>query len=109
MDQASKAALLSALVFPGAGQFYLRRYGRGVLLAAGTAVALYVVVMRALYVVQTLLERLQGGQLPPDIASLTLQVMTELQAQGGGMRVASLALLVLWVFGILDAHRVRGD
>ncbi|MBN7795750.1 hypothetical protein [Parahaliea mediterranea] len=109
MDRASKAALLSALVFPGAGQFYLRRYGRGVLLATGAAIALVVVVMRALRVVQTLVERLQGGQLPPDMTSLTLQVMAEMQADGGGMRLASLVLLVLWVAGILDAHRVQGD
>ena len=29
MDKATKAALFSALLFPGWGQFYLKRYKRG--------------------------------------------------------------------------------
>ena len=50
MSRALKASLLSALVLPGAGHLYLRRYLRGLVLAALALAALWFVLAETLAV-----------------------------------------------------------
>ncbi|MEJ2532302.1 MAG: hypothetical protein P8Y92_10925 [Halioglobus sp.] len=105
MDKATKAALLSALIFPGVGHFYLGLYRRGTALALAAAVSLYFAVVNALEVARAVLQQIEAGQLPPDLLTLTQSVMAQMQHLGPSIRIASLAFLACWVIGILDAHR----
>lgn len=105
MNRASKAALLAALVFPGAGHFYLRLYGRGLVLALASLAALYVIGVNAAQVVQVLLAKLQTGRIPPDLFTLTREVLAQMRQVGPSLRGATLVLTLCWVAGILDAHR----
>ena len=47
MNTAIKAALLSALVFPGSGQIYLKRYWRGLIMMLLAGLSLVVIIVMA--------------------------------------------------------------
>ena len=106
MKKSTKAVLLSALVFPGVGHLYLQRFLAGLLLLGSAAAALYylasVVMNRALAVVEQV--QREGG--PLDIDAITELVQQQAQAGGNSAATAaSLALLVIWLVGIVDSYR----
>ena len=67
MNKAIKAALLSALLFPGLGQMYLKRYVRGlipmVLILAGLGLWVVDATLRALRELDRI--QIQGGLIDP--------------------------------------------
>lgn len=106
MDKASRAALLSALVFPGAGHCYLGRWWRGLSLALVSLVPLYLLLSTTLAITRELLDELESGAIPPDLLALTQETMVRVHAGSSTLQMASLAFAVFWVTGIIDAHRL---
>ncbi|TXS95307.1 hypothetical protein FV139_05255 [Parahaliea maris] len=106
MDRASRAALLSALVFPGVGHCYLGRWWRGLSLALASLVPLYLLVSTVFAITRELVAELESGALPPDLLILTQETMSRVHAGSNTLQMASLAFAVFWVAGIVDAHRL---
>ncbi len=104
MSRSTNAVLLSALVLPGAGQIYLKRYRRGMVLIAISLACLWVFVDSAMQQAAAVLQRLEldGGALDAgqlsDLASQT--------ASGSGSTVATFVLAGCWLVGIVDAYRL---
>jgi hypothetical protein len=105
MKTSSKAILLSALVLPGAGQLYLKRYRQGLIIMliaiAGLGYIIWRAVVVALSRADAVMRKMQGG-------NVNLQ---ELQDIVGAQSVSSLydniILLVViccWVVAIIDAY-----
>ena len=101
MHRGMVAALLSAFVWPGAGQLYNREFKKGAILIGLTlAVAVAVMIATAAEVTR---------QLPPDIDELDADLVRALPAQvlaarPGTLLGSSLLLLAAWGYGILDAY-----
>ena len=101
MHRGMVAALLSAFVWPGAGQLYNREFKKGAILIALTlAVAVAVMIATAAEVTR---------QLPQDIDELDADLVRTLPAQvlaarPGTLLGSSLLLLAAWGYGILDAY-----
>ena len=95
------AALLSAFVWPGAGQLYNREIKKGAILIALTiAVAVAVMIATAAEVTR---------QLPADIGDLDADLVRTLPAQvlaarPGILLLSSLFLLLTWAYGVVDAY-----
>ncbi|MCG6966015.1 MAG: hypothetical protein LJE59_05860 [Chromatiaceae bacterium] len=107
MSQAIKATLLSALVFPGLGHFYLKKHFSGLVLAGIALVSLYLLISAAADTAMQITEQIQHGDVPLDVPALTR--MLEQQSSAGETRtgsVASMALLASWLIGMVDAYRV---
>ncbi len=111
MTRAIKAVLLSALVFPGAGQIYLKRYRRGLIMIA---LALLASVMMLVKAVAAALETVSA--LPQTGRAIDPQAVADLVAAStGDLLAGSRALLVLlavcWVISVGDAYRLgkRGE
>jgi hypothetical protein len=100
-----KAALLSGLVFPGVGHLYLRRYLRGVLLAAGAAALSYFLVSVAVNSALDIVGRIEGGDVPLNVEAISELVSKASQGNGHATDIASMILLALWVIGIVDSYR----
>src|SRR4051812_18356428 len=79
MQRAVPAALLSALVFPGAGHLYLRRRARACAFIVPTLVAAVVFVGDVARRASGLADQVVAGTLPLDPAAIAAQ----LQSQGG--------------------------
>jgi len=107
MSKSVNAVLLSALVIPGAGHFYLKKYIMSLILASASLVALYYIVSMAIEKAMTIVEKVQHGEIPPDIVSITEQVTSPLSAADiQTQNIAVAVLVVVWIVGIIDSYRV---
>jgi hypothetical protein len=105
MKRSIKAALLSGLVFPGVGHLYLRRYVRGVLLAAAAAALSYFIVSIAVNMALDVAGKIQSGDVPLNAASISDLVSKDSQRSENSSDIATTALFALWLIGIVDSYR----
>jgi hypothetical protein len=101
MHRGLVAALLSAFVWPGAGQLYNREFKKGAVLIGLT------LVVAAVVLIATAAEVTR--QLPADIGDLDADLVRTLPAQvlaarTGTLLVSSLLLLAAWGYGVIDAY-----
>jgi len=107
MKKSIKAVLLSAFVFPGAGHFLLKRYISGAVLAGAAFSGLYYLTARTVENALEIVTKIQSGE-----AQLDAEVITELvsrQVTGTEtllINIATMAVLVSWLIGIVDSYRV---
>ncbi len=107
MNQAKKAALFNAVLFPGWGQFYLKRYKRGLIfllpvLAAMLALAWTIIQLGAVIIKAAPFKK---G---------TIQVSHVLQASMEAVKRVDLSyllsiigvIIVFWILSIIDAYQL---
>jgi TM2 domain-containing membrane protein YozV len=107
MKKSTKAVLLSAFVFPGAGHLYLKKYVPGCILAGVSLVGIYYLVTKTVERAWEIAEKIQSGAVQLDattIAELVSQQSAGTDAQL--TNIATLAIIICWVFGIIDSYRV---
>jgi hypothetical protein len=103
MKPSIKAALLSALVFPGIGHFTLRRPGRGCLFLLPTLAAALYVGRQVMQQVDVVMDKLQDGSMPLDPQRLADQLSTAPGADSPLMTAAAIVCVVCWAGSIVDA------
>lgn len=107
MSKSMKAALFSALVFPGSGHLYLKRYVVGFLLVVVSVVALYVLVSTALEVAQVVSAEMLNGDIPLDTESISEEISRQEASKGSPLAaISSYLLLFCWLGGIVDSFRL---
>lgn len=107
MKQSVRAALFSALIFPGAGHFLLKKYLVGTVLGATALVPIYLVTVNAVKRAQEIVDQILLGEVEPDI--LTIMGLVSKQSASSDPRALNIALFVLflaWIVGIVDAYRL---
>jgi TM2 domain-containing membrane protein YozV len=107
MDKATKAALYSALLFPGWGQFYLRCYKRGLIfflpVLMGTIVLAWSVVRAGSAIIQA-----------APFKKGTVQVADIIRVSADALKAVDLSYLflmlllvaALWILSIVDAYQL---
>lgn len=107
MKISTKAALLSALVFPGAGHLLLKRYLWAGILAGTAAIALYLLISHAIETALKAVEQIQAGAIPANVAGITEFIS---KAPTGTealiIDIASALVVIVWVLAMLDAYRL---
>lgn len=104
MHKATKAALISALVFPGCGHFYLKSKLRGGVFTLVSAGCLYVIITYAVNIANDISDRILSGDIPLDINSLMAEISSQLNGSNTDpLNIASLLLLCCWVIAIIDS------
>lgn len=107
MNRATKALLLSALVFPGAGHLYLKRYRRGAALLVVTGAGLLILVVQAVQQALAIVDTLQRGDVPLDVTAISgLFSQAAPGAQGLILDIATCAVTLCWLVGIFDSYRL---
>lgn len=94
--------LLSAFVMPGAGQLYLKRVLRGMVLIVVSLVCLWVIGDSVLQQASGVLDQLQSGE-----AALDAGQLVGLVAQTSDSSASSFATFVLmscWLGGLIDTY-----
>lgn len=104
MSKAVKAALLSGLLIPGAGQLYLKRKRRGAMLIIIVLAAITIAVLEAGKQANRVLEQLQaeGGI----VTTERIMALASQQASSSLVTVASFLLVASWLFAVIDAYRL---
>ena len=95
------AALLSALVFPGIGQWYLGRRGLALLFAGPALVAGYVYLNFALDEANALAGQLLGGSMPLDPAAIAARL--EGRPTPLSVTLSGWVFALCWVGSVLEA------
>ena len=105
MRKSTAAVMLSALVFPGIGQLYLKRWSLGLVLMGVAASATYFIISVTLTIALELSAKIQSGIIPADIGAIAKLVSQQLSASAQTTNVATTVLLVCWVIGVVSAYR----
>jgi hypothetical protein len=108
MKKSMKAALLSGLVFPGAGHFFLKRHALGWLLLGTTMFALIFVVINIVQKAWTIAERIVAAGITPDVTTITAMVLADSSGSESLLTLASWLIAICWVAGIVDSYRIGG-
>jgi hypothetical protein len=102
MSTSSTAALLSALVFPGTGQIYLKRIARGLAYIVPTAFSASILFSSMFDRAQDLLTRIESGSLP--LTTDALMVAVAQQGDPGWLpTLAGWVMLGCWIASTVDA------
>jgi hypothetical protein len=107
MKKATKAVLLSALVFPGTGHIFLKKYKAGVVLAGVSIAGMYYVVSNAIDTAMAIVEQIQNGEVQIDSA-LAISELASKQPAGSEawlLNIATYAIIICWIIGIIDSYR----
>ena len=110
MKKSTKAALLSAFVFPGAGHFYLKKYLFGTVLAGATFFSIYYLVVKITETAEQIVEQMQTSGVSLDVAGIS--DLASAQSAGNDsllLNIASTAVLICWIIGIIDSYRAGSE
>jgi len=103
----TKAALLSALLFPGVGHIYLKSYVVGVVLVGTSFFAILYMITKAVESALQIGEKIQNSGIHLDIETITELVSKQSNgADGQLLNIATTALIICWLIGIIDSYRV---
>ncbi|GFO59834.1 hypothetical protein GMST_21590 [Geomonas silvestris] len=102
MKNSLKGALLSGLIFPGLGQFWLKRRVWGTVLLLSTLGTLAVISLKLTERAYRLVEQAEaeGGQVDLVAVAKTVQAASYADPQ---VRISWLVLLAVWLVGVLHA------
>ena len=107
MKTATKAALFSAIVFPGAGYFVVKKNVRGVVASLITLAGLSIMMVEAYQKAQIIAEKIVAGIIPLDIQIIREQIMiTPGNLSPDVVMYLSISVGVVWLFGIIDSYRI---
>ena len=105
MNKPLKAALFSALIFPGLGQLLLKKYFSAAFFAFFACVTLYILFSDLLSRAQEILDKIQAGEVAADLASIT-ELVHQQSAATMSFSPALTLLLITWLVSIIEAYRV---
>ena len=107
MKKSYKAALFSALIFPGSGHFLLKQYPLGFLFAGTATGCICVLVYRAIAIAQTISDQILSGEIPLDITRISSEISIQSEAAGSiTVTIATWVLIFCWFAGTADAFRL---
>lgn len=104
MKKSTKAALLSALVFPGIGHLYLKQWVVGLLLLIVAVVATGYIGTVVMGTASVIVEKIQSGAVPPDIDTITALVQQQTSGIEQSIDTAKIIWLICWVVGIAGSY-----
>jgi len=107
MKKSLKAALLSVLVFPGLGHFYLKRPLFGLLFFAVAAVCLTLFLSAALDIALQMRSGIESGEIPPNLAHIQALITEKIASDNNqNLHTVSAILLLNWLAATIDAFRL---
>jgi TM2 domain-containing membrane protein YozV len=106
-----KAALLSALVFPGLGHIYLKRYIPGVALVGVSSAGIYYLTSKTVERALQIVGKIQSGDVPLDVTAITKLVSKQSTGtEDQLLNIATTVIFICWIIGIIDSYRIgRGQ
>lgn len=107
MKISTKAVLLSAFVFPGAGHIYLKKRTQGVALIGASCAVIYYLMSRAVEKALEITEMIQSGDVPLDVEAITELVSRQSTGNESQLiNIATAAFIICWLIGIIGSYRL---
>jgi len=106
MSKSVKASLLSALVFPGSGHFFLKKRIFGAILAIVSIVCLCLIMVVTVEVAQEISAKIQTGEIPLDVSKITEALSKQQTDSADLVTVVTYLFGICWIIGIIDSFRI---
>jgi hypothetical protein len=106
MTKSVKALLLSALAFPGAGHYYLKKPLLGTLLAGISLLCIYLLFTTSLEIAEDLSKKIQAGEIPLDVNRLEQELTKGPAGKSSLIDISTYVLEACWLIGVADSFRV---
>ena len=103
MKKALKGALLSGLVFPGVGQFWLKETARGIAFLMIVSLALAAIVAKVAGQAFTILEKIESEGGAVDLVAIANTAHAS-SSEDLIITCASLVLVLAWAGSMIDAY-----
>ncbi|CAM3887039.1 hypothetical protein [Rheinheimera salexigens] len=107
MKKSVQAALLSALVYPGVGHFYVKKHVMGAVFVCAFSIPLYFFIKEIFAKAEQIVQQLKSVEIPLDIAAITQSLSsstTGVAAQE--LNVQIYLLVIIWLIAIVDSYRL---
>lgn len=106
MSKALKAALLSALIFPGVGQLSAGEKKRGWFIIAVSILFLYFIVSQLLQKAHLAIAEMQNKGIVMDMESIS-NVSAKLSrfSDNPMLNILLISFVVFWIYAVLDAYQ----
>jgi len=107
MKKATKAALISAFIFPGAGHIYLKKYISGLLLVGVSSAGIYYLILNIIKKAFQIVEEIQLGHVQADATAIN-QLLSN-QSTGNEsdlLNIVTIAIAICWIISIIDSYRI---
>lgn len=105
MRKSIKAALLSGLVFPGAGHLFLKKHISGAVLACASLAAFYLIIANIIEKAQQITEKILQGEIALDVDAITELVSRQPSGNDPQLEIAWFVLIICWLIAIADSYR----
>lgn len=106
MKRSAKAVLLSALVFPGVGHFYLKRFATGLVLLVIAGGATYYLIANAVRVALRVSDKIAAGEIALDAGAISNLVAQQSQQVAVSSSIATYVVVAAWLIAMIDSYRV---
>jgi TM2 domain-containing membrane protein YozV len=105
MNPAIKAALFSALLFPGWGQIYLKKYKRGILIMLPVVAGIVFLTWAIVQVAITVIKAAPFKKGTVDFSAVVNLTVSSIKALNFYYLLLSFLLIIFfWVFSIIDSY-----
>ena len=107
MNQATRAALFSAFFIPGWGQFYLKRYKRGLAFMTPVVIAALAICWMIIQIAKTIISAAplkEGTVQLSDILRITAETLQVIDFHN--ILLLLLLIVILWILSIIDAYQL---
>lgn len=107
MKLSTKTALVSGVVFPGAGYFLVKKKWQGIITTAIVVLCIFVLVSEATYKAKIIAEKILNGSLPFDIILIKNEIVTiPGQYSAETISLITTILIATWIISIIDGYRI---
>lgn len=104
LDKSTKVILFSLLIFPGAGQLLVRKWGWAMLFISSTILSIAFVVTFAYKRARTIMDNIITGEIAPDLKAILVHIYERPSGDEARMLAfAHLLLLACWLGGVAHA------
>jgi len=107
MKKSLKAALLSALVFPGVGHIFLKLYLRGTFLILAALAAFSVFATSIIHQALSIIDSINRGEIPAQAGAVAELLSNSASGASGLMENSAVIVLgACWLIGVIDSYRL---
>ena len=104
MKKSTKAALFSALIFPGAGLLWLKLYLRAAIFMIPAVGISYYIFREAMKIAHTLSDKITTGLIPLDASRLLTEVHIMTEQLKVNLSDATWLFIICWVLSISSSY-----
>lgn len=107
MTKITKAVLLAAFVFPGAGHIEYKKYFSATVFITIACATTLVILSFVLAKAKSIADKIVSGEVPPDIMIIRELITNQLNTSDAQFAsTATTILFVVWLASIADAYRI---